>query len=68
MNPLALIAIIQAAMVAAGPALQAMIAAAEVVGADVAAHRDAMTTFQDALAKLETVFQVLPLPVKPQAA
>jgi hypothetical protein len=69
MDPVMLIGILQAALAAAGPAIKVAIAEAETVGSDVAAHKNAMTTLEDAVAKLAATFQIAPLPAPaPKAA
>jgi hypothetical protein len=62
MDPLTLIGIITAAFAAAGPALKLVVDEAAIIGADVAAKKTALQTFEDALAGLQAEFAVNPLP------
>ena len=62
MDPIQIIGMLSAAFAAAGPVLKVNLAEAEIVGADVAAHKSALQTFEDALAGLTNVFASDPLP------
>jgi hypothetical protein len=68
MDPITLISIITAGFAAAGPALKVLVAEAELIGADVTAHKSALQTFEDALAGLQDAFSSNPLPVAPAKA
>lgn len=68
MDPITLIGILTAAFAAAGPAIRVIIAEAAIIGADVAAHKSALQTFEDALAGLGAVFATNPLPVPTKTA
>jgi hypothetical protein len=64
MDPITLIGIITAAFAAAGPAIKVAVTEAEIIGADVTAHKSALQTFEDALAGLQGTFATNPLPAQ----
>ena len=68
MDPVSIIAMLSAAFAAAGPVLKVIVAEAEIIGADVTAHKSALQTFEDALAGLADVFKSQPLPAPATAA
>jgi hypothetical protein len=65
MDPVSIIAMIQAAAAFAGPAITAALAEFQVVGADISKHASALQTFQDAVNELAVIFAAPP--VKPTA-
>jgi hypothetical protein len=68
MDPLSLISMIVAAWGVASPVVKNVLTDAEGIGADVAAHKSVLATFEDALKGLEGVFMTNPVPVAPKTA
>jgi hypothetical protein len=68
MDPITIISMIAAAFSAGGPILKIAVDEAAIIGADVAAKKSAIQTFEDALAGLQAEFSNNPLPAPAKAA